>query len=172
MRRAFTLVELLIVIAIVAVLIALILPTLSLARRSARETKCRANLESIAQLCDLYRDAWKMYPRTWQALEMTGDGTDAAPGVDASPVRLCPLDRGAVDSAGRPFTYNLWPVLYPAGTITFESWIDTGGLPGGVAFPLPAVADRRASDAHGKNRWLAAWPNTGKSAVWKYPGVP
>ncbi|HYO08816.1 MAG TPA: type II secretion system protein [Tepidisphaeraceae bacterium] len=53
-RRAFTLVELLVVIGIIAVLVAILLPTLSRAREAANRTACLSNVRSLAQLAVLY----------------------------------------------------------------------------------------------------------------------
>jgi prepilin-type N-terminal cleavage/methylation domain-containing protein/prepilin-type processing-associated H-X9-DG protein len=66
-REAFTLVELLVVIGIIAILIAILLPTLTRARASANAVKCAANMQQMGQGIHVYvaQSRGKM-PLAWE----------------------------------------------------------------------------------------------------------
>lgn len=53
-RRGFTLIEMLVVIGIISILMALILPAIGSARKSARDTKCKNNLREIGSYYTMY----------------------------------------------------------------------------------------------------------------------
>src|SRR3954471_20416409 len=61
--KAFTLVELLVVIGIIAVLLSILLPTLSRARRSAYTVQCQSNMRQLAAAMLMYiQDAKGKFP--------------------------------------------------------------------------------------------------------------
>ena len=61
-RRAFTLIELMVVVAIIGILIALLLPAVQSARESARRSQCTNNLSQLVIGILNYEHAFRVYP--------------------------------------------------------------------------------------------------------------
>ncbi len=68
-RRAFTLLELLVVISIIAALAALLVPIISIARGAAKTAKCRTLMANIQAALDTYKSVSGAYPeQLWATL--------------------------------------------------------------------------------------------------------
>jgi prepilin-type N-terminal cleavage/methylation domain-containing protein/prepilin-type processing-associated H-X9-DG protein len=62
-RPGFTLVEMLVVVAIIAVLVSLVLPAVVAARKSAQAAQCQSNLKQLGLAVMQYRDQTGAYPQ-------------------------------------------------------------------------------------------------------------
>ena len=103
-RRAFTLVELLVVIGIIAVLVGILLPTLSRAREAANKTKCLANLRTLGQAMTMYANNSKSWLPNMNPPNTVNDPartTEVLVGLNRDHIRAaetfwCPSDQDPV----------------------------------------------------------------------------
>jgi len=66
-NRGFTLMELLVVVAIIAILAAILFPVLAQAREKARQTICLSNMQQLARAQSMYLQDWDEHlPQWWE----------------------------------------------------------------------------------------------------------
>lgn len=84
-RRGFTLVELLVVLAIVAILAALLLPALARARERGRRAVCLSNLSQLLKACTIYAmdNNDKFFPARQGAVQIALDPIQKKAAADA-----------------------------------------------------------------------------------------
>ena len=70
-RRGFTLIELMVVVALIAVLISILVPTLSFAKRRAKITETTAQLTGLSSAIDQYFQVFDAYPGPARSADTT-----------------------------------------------------------------------------------------------------
>src|SRR5688572_21096269 len=92
MRRAawcagFTVVELLVVIALIGTLIALLLPAVQAAREAARRMDCQNNLKQLGLAASMYEQSFKAFPNACMFPPNHGWGPFVLPFIEQQQVQ-------------------------------------------------------------------------------------
>jgi prepilin-type processing-associated H-X9-DG protein/prepilin-type N-terminal cleavage/methylation domain-containing protein len=128
--RAFTLVELLVVIGIIAVLIGMLMPALGAARAQSRSVTCKSNVRMISMACLMYAQEYKkwigftsgidrkvlLYPYLQQGIKNTD--------LNERDVWFCPTNLRPDESA----SYGFNPTLNYKKFGLIKKWPETVAL--------------------------------------------
>jgi len=119
--RGFTLVELLVVMAIIAALVALLLPAVQNAREASRRTQCKNNMHQIVIALHDYHTQYKVLPPGWIGVTNRQHDVNGLSGLGWAAMLLNQLEQG-----------NIWDRINRDESITSASNAATRGM-------IPAV---------------------------------
>ena len=181
-RKAFTLVELLVVIAIIAILMAILLPALRRAQSQARSSVCQSNLRQLSFAMTLYTDDHD--DKTMPMVDIDKPGEYwfhqlapylSAKGYKNDPqahkegvmrVAFCPVTK-RTDSLGTMAAgtaYQSWLWMEGEGSYGLNLWLLSDDPVFGSGFPAENYY-KKYSDAKsdvpllGDSVWVGSWPD-------------
>lgn len=183
-RKAFTLIELLVVISVIALLLAILLPSLNLARKQAKTVLCQSNLTQWGVLWSMYADDYNGYfcsgygiyaSNPSEACRSQWISALAPYGDTKGKIRFCPVATrvGSLDGQvkGLPDPPTAW-------RFQFNEWNECGsyGVNAWIYNPPPGITavQGRAAKDHWRRAYLkgasriplfldALWPAGGPS---------
>jgi len=152
----FTLIELLVVISVIAVLMAILMPSLQKARKSAQAVVCRSNLKQWGQIFHLYAfDHENKLPQSIQGGRLSAQDAywivATLPYYSEKKIRRCPVTKVVRDlpvNRSHGGTLACWGPFDPATPDNWWADFDTG--------------------SYGLNEWCSA-PPPGVASFWGFP---
>ena len=156
MRRAFSLVELLVVIAVIAILAALVVPGYHAMVERANSAKCAGNLRQLGVALNQYLADHQMIMPDLQSARASLDENVAVIDntldryVDSKAVFACPADHTIAAQTGTSYYWNPWFSGQQATTLNNTSVLSFMNLS-----TLPILADKEGGK-HGKANYLYA----------------
>ena len=151
MRRAFTLMSCLVVIAIIAILIGLLLPAVQKVREAANRTKCQNNLKQLGLACMNYEAAYHGFPPA-----LTGYYNPSAPPTNWAVYILPYIEQGVLYQQ-----YDFSKGYYPPGS-----------SPGFNPAPGSAINSTIVSTEIKMFECPSAPARQPYTVTWSFPGYP
>ena len=167
-RRAFTLIELVVVLALIFILAALLFPVFAAARERARSTRCLSNLKQISLAVLLYaQDFDEMLPRD---VTQVGNQTATDPCSSWNPT-------GRLDAKLRPYVRNTEVFACPSANTPPVVWdknlsacaMDGWAYPDFLCFPGDPTHGKPLS--YGWNVWVFQYSVGPLSSGCDLPGI-
>ncbi len=191
-HRAFSLMELLVAISVIALLASVLLPSLTKARKHARRVVCLSNQRQIALAMHAYamdnRDRFPVAqyidPQqqafvTWDTITYFDDPNTAKPGLiwqyaSGSKVQQCPSYRGSSMTTGDPYTgynYNTSYIGRGQGEGPFQGMTETPAMQSDIKRPGGTALIGDGGFASGANKFMRAPLDTGVSESVTHSGT-
>ncbi len=194
-RKAFTLVEILVVISIMAILAAVLLPSMGKLRGAARKSECASNLRQIYVAMSLYaqdNNNAHMYGHDYVAnldwYQRTSPLAPYAGGAESlQKISVCPENRTSIsaypkdqygqwvnNSYGYPYAYNYFVLPNTSGAKPKENGVDAIRLtkinnPGQVVMLADSIKGQGwggGFSVPGDSKWSRiATPHSGKTSI-------
>jgi type II secretory pathway pseudopilin PulG len=156
--RGFTVVELLVVIAVMVTLMGLLMPAVQQAREAARRTRCQNNLKQIGLALHNYHDQFQIFPpeSIWAAPE----GSTWAPRNFTWIELILPmLDQGSLKNA-IDFDRPIWNQSLPDGQLITSVQLDLLRCPSDAGLSGPGEAHDLAITNYAGSEGLDWWSPT------------
>jgi len=136
-RKGFTLVEIMIVVAIIALLAAIAIPNLLSAKRTANTAAAKANVRALSTAAEVYATGHNgAYPANSTAIApYIAPATVLCASSSAAPVQGYIYDCSGLTATG--YTLTATPASVTAGDTTFT--VTTGGVIAEAAYTPPAT---------------------------------
>jgi prepilin-type N-terminal cleavage/methylation domain-containing protein/prepilin-type processing-associated H-X9-DG protein len=180
MRRAFTLIELLICISIIVLLLSITLPAIQQARESARAINCQSNLRQFSLQSMAVSDAMKMLPEsrvrfdaatsdltvltTWgRTLARSSTGSQIDNRIMSDPSMICPSGIEAASVSSEAFGMN------DVQTSDYRGNMGVTGherRPGPFSILFESTGKRKVADIRdGMSHTIYAWETIGSRYI-------